>query len=145
MNVWVVNASPLILLGKINQLPLLAKLVGQVAIPHEVAIEIKAGPVDDPARCWLEVEGRSFVAKPMPFDLRVVPDSGSVPVIDNSFSPRITRMEGGQVFYPQNSQICTSFGKGRFPANRREWARMGNDHRGTLTSVDGSSGFVKFV
>lgn len=72
MSVWVVNASPLILLGKFDQLPLLAKLAGQVVIPHEVAIEINAGPLGDPARCWLESEGRSFVAKPRPFDLRVV-------------------------------------------------------------------------
>lgn len=72
MSVWVVNASPLILLGKINQLPLLAKLAGQVVIPHEVVIEINAGPRDDPARRWLDKDGRSFAAKSMPFDLRVV-------------------------------------------------------------------------
>lgn len=39
MNVWVVNASPLILLGKINQLHLLAKLASQVVIPHEVCLK----------------------------------------------------------------------------------------------------------
>lgn len=89
MNVWVVNASPLILLGKINQLHLLAKLVEQVVIPHEVAIEIKAGPVDDPARCWLEVEGRLFAAKPMPLDLRVVAwdlGNGETAVISRALS-----------------------------------------------------------
>ena len=37
MSVWVINASPLILLGKINQLPLLARLAAQVVIPPEVA------------------------------------------------------------------------------------------------------------
>ena len=35
MSVWVVNAPPLILLGKINQLQLLAKLAGKVGIPHD--------------------------------------------------------------------------------------------------------------
>ena len=72
MSVWVVNASPLILLGKINQLPLLAKLASHVVIPHEVALEINAGPAGDPARLWLAAEGRARVAGPEPFDLRVV-------------------------------------------------------------------------
>lgn len=72
MSVWVVNASPLILLGKINQLPLLTKLAGQVVIPQEVAGEITAGPADDPARLWLQAEARTLVAQPAPFDLRVV-------------------------------------------------------------------------
>lgn len=72
MSLWVVNASPLILLGKINQLHLLAKLAGQVVIPYEVADEIKAGAPDDPARVWLESAGRTLVAGPRPFDLRVV-------------------------------------------------------------------------
>jgi predicted nucleic acid-binding protein len=72
MSVWVVNASPLILLGKINQLPLLAQLADQVVIPHEVADEIKAGPPDDPARLWLQSAGRDLVSGPTPLDLRVV-------------------------------------------------------------------------
>lgn len=72
MSVWVVNASPLILLGKINQLQLLAKLAGKVVIPHEVAVEISAGPADDPARLWVESVGRAFTAGPVLFDLRVV-------------------------------------------------------------------------
>ena len=72
MSVWVVNASPLILLGKINQLHLLAKLAARVVIPEEVAVEIRVGPADDAARLWLETEGRNLVAVPVPFDLRVV-------------------------------------------------------------------------
>ena len=40
MSVWVVNASPLILLGKISRLSLLAELAAQVVIPHEVIEEI---------------------------------------------------------------------------------------------------------
>ncbi len=72
MSVWVVNASPLILLGKIARLSLLAELAERVVIPHEVALEIEAGPVTDPARQWLAVEGRRFAAPPDAFDLRVV-------------------------------------------------------------------------
>ena len=72
MSVWVVNDSPLILLGKISRLSLLAELAAQVVIPHEVIEEIEAGPVTDPARQWLAVEGRRFAAPPDAFDLRVV-------------------------------------------------------------------------
>ncbi len=72
MSVWVVNASPLILLGKINQPRLPARLASQVVIPYEVAAEIKAGPASDPARNWLESEGGASVARPMTLDLRVV-------------------------------------------------------------------------
>jgi predicted nucleic acid-binding protein len=89
MSVRVVNASPLILLGKINQLHLLAKLAEQVVIPHEVAREITAGPADDPARRWLETGGRALVAEPTPFDLRVVAwdlGNGETAVISRALS-----------------------------------------------------------
>lgn len=72
MKVWVVNASPLILLGKIDQLHLLPKLADQMVIPHEVVIEIGVGPPDDPARLWLESEGQIYTVGPTPFDLRVL-------------------------------------------------------------------------
>ena len=72
MSVWIVNASPLILLGKISRLSLLAELSEHVVVPHEVSLEIDAGPATDPARLWLASNGQSFVAKPELFDLRVV-------------------------------------------------------------------------
>ena len=72
MSVWVVNASPLILLGKIARLSLLAELSESVVIPHEVALEIDAGPAADPARLWLAAHGRNLVTLPESFDLRVV-------------------------------------------------------------------------
>ena len=50
---WVVNASPLILLGKAGQLGWVAQL-GEVVIPQSVAAEISEGPDDDPARQWIE-------------------------------------------------------------------------------------------
>lgn len=50
---WVVNASPLILLAKIDQLHLLSALAGQVIIPSAVADEVNAGPSDDPTRLAL--------------------------------------------------------------------------------------------
>ena len=42
---WVVNASPLILLGKIGQIGLLSALAGRIAVPQAVAEEIGAGPL----------------------------------------------------------------------------------------------------
>lgn len=50
---WVINASPLILLGKAGQLDWLP-LLGEVVIPESVAAEIVAGPDHDPARQWIE-------------------------------------------------------------------------------------------
>lgn len=50
----VVNASPLILLGKIGRLALLETLADALTIPNQVAEELLAGPADDPARRWLK-------------------------------------------------------------------------------------------
>jgi predicted nucleic acid-binding protein len=89
MSVWVVNASPLILLGKVARLELLACLASGVEIPAEVAAEIRAGPVDDPARLWLASGGRDFVVESVPFDLRVVAwdlGSGETAVISRALS-----------------------------------------------------------
>ena len=58
---WVINASPLILLGKADELHWLMKL-GEVVIPHAVHREIEAGAETDPARRFLnQGEGRALV------------------------------------------------------------------------------------
>ncbi len=58
---WVINASPLILLGKAGQLAWVPRL-GAVVVPRPVADEILAGAEDDPARVWLEQgEGQSLI------------------------------------------------------------------------------------
>jgi len=49
---WVINASPLILLGKAGQLDWLTAM-GRIVIPQSVADEVLAGSPDDPARVWL--------------------------------------------------------------------------------------------
>ena len=41
---WVVNASPLILLGKVEQIPLLGALAGELAVPRAVIREVSAKP-----------------------------------------------------------------------------------------------------
>jgi predicted nucleic acid-binding protein len=43
-NLWVVNASPLILLGKIRHLDLFAALADTVVVPQAVAREVGAKP-----------------------------------------------------------------------------------------------------
>jgi predicted nucleic acid-binding protein len=55
---WVVNASPLIVFGKIGQLDLLNQLSKDIVVPSAVANEIKAGPENDAAR--LAIEGGMF-------------------------------------------------------------------------------------
>lgn len=54
MSTWIVNASPLILLGKIDRLDLIEKLCPFFVIPTAVSLEILAGPDDDPAKVWIQ-------------------------------------------------------------------------------------------
>ena len=49
----VVNASPLILLGKIGRLDLLRPLTSSLLIPKGVKREVELGDPSDPARCWI--------------------------------------------------------------------------------------------
>jgi predicted nucleic acid-binding protein len=53
-DVWVVNASPVITLARINHLHLLTELATAVWVTDAVAAEIVAGPDEDPARLALE-------------------------------------------------------------------------------------------
>ena len=56
---WAVNASPLIVLGKIGLLSLLSRLCSSLIVPTEVASEVMRG--NDDASSWLTSLGRSFV------------------------------------------------------------------------------------
>lgn len=56
---WVVNASPLILLAKIEHVHLLKELADQVIVPEAVLAEVNNGPSQDPAR-------RFLAASPLP-------------------------------------------------------------------------------
>jgi predicted nucleic acid-binding protein len=47
---WVVNASPIITLAKVEHLDLLSTLAPEFCVPEPVAEEILAGPLQDPAR-----------------------------------------------------------------------------------------------
>ena len=69
--IWVVNASPLISLGRIGRLDLLEAPDRVLNVPEAVEAEVLAGPVSDPARQALE---GGFGGKPTTtaLDLRVV-------------------------------------------------------------------------
>ena len=58
---WVVNASPLIILGKIDLLHILRRLAEPLVVPAAVAQEIAAGPESDPARQWLTGPGHEYI------------------------------------------------------------------------------------
>ncbi len=58
---WVVNASPLIILGRVVQLHLAERLAETIIVPRAVAREIEAGADRDPARQWLTGPGRDHV------------------------------------------------------------------------------------
>lgn len=47
--IWIINASPLILLGKLGRIDLLESLAQQVIVPHAVFREVAAGATGDTA------------------------------------------------------------------------------------------------
>lgn len=53
-DVWVANASPVILLAKTGYLDLLAQLSSELVLPESVVEEIVAGSATDPARQAVE-------------------------------------------------------------------------------------------
>jgi len=49
-DVWVVNASPVIVLAKAGHLQLLEQMASELLLPEPVVAEVLAGPAADPAR-----------------------------------------------------------------------------------------------
>lgn len=86
---WVVNASPIISLTKIDRIDLLSKLCDQVVIPQGVADEISLGGYTDSAANWIYQTGKAFI-QPAPvidpkianWDFRFRRKSGFI--LDNS-------------------------------------------------------------
>jgi hypothetical protein len=67
---WIVNASPLILLGKINRLDLLAGLPPSFSIPHAVSLA-RIGRIRlRPANSLSFAGGRSSSSLPLPLPIR---------------------------------------------------------------------------
>lgn len=61
MRKWVVDASPLIVLAKVDAVRLLYDSPDELVIPAPVAEEAKSGPEDDPSRRWLLGDGNRYV------------------------------------------------------------------------------------
>lgn len=64
---WIINASPLILLGKITKLHLLPQICQNLLIPPAVVQEVRQGSKQDVARGWLlQVEHLFLKETPQP-------------------------------------------------------------------------------
>ena len=68
---WVVNASPIISLTKIDRIDLLSKLCDQIVIPQGVADEISLGGYTDPAVNWICQSGQAFVQPAPAIDSKI--------------------------------------------------------------------------
>lgn len=60
---WVADASPLILLAKVDRVELLPRLADEFVIPSAAADEVRAGPDDDPAQQWMRETGHTFIRR----------------------------------------------------------------------------------
>lgn len=58
---WVVNASPLILLARIERIALLRDLCAELIVPAAVAAEVQAGLHVDAAQMWLNSAGAIYI------------------------------------------------------------------------------------
>lgn len=74
---WILNASPLIVMGRIGQMDLFTSLAHEVVIRFAVAEEIKAGPETDAARLAVETGKLSVVEAPPPSPELLAWDLGS--------------------------------------------------------------------
>jgi predicted nucleic acid-binding protein len=63
---WILNASPLIVLARIERADLLFALADELVVPRPVAAEIKAGPSSDRARQAIEAGKFVIVDTPLP-------------------------------------------------------------------------------
>ena len=68
---WVVNASPIISLTKIDRIHLLNDLCDEVVIPQGVADEINLGGYTDSAVTWLQQSGQAFIQPAPAIDSRI--------------------------------------------------------------------------
>lgn len=58
---WVVNASPVILLGKAGIVRFLPALCGELVVPQGVLLEVADGNAADAGRAWLNGPGRTHL------------------------------------------------------------------------------------
>lgn len=63
---WVLNASPIISLARVDRADLLLKVPDECVIPQAVLSEIMAGPDSDPARSFIDNHSIKIVDMPAP-------------------------------------------------------------------------------
>ncbi|MCX5859412.1 MAG: DUF3368 domain-containing protein, partial [Proteobacteria bacterium] len=63
-----VNASPLIILSRVSPILLIHEMCKDMVIPAAVAKEINEGPSDDPAKIWLNGQGKKWIKETGPID-----------------------------------------------------------------------------
>ena len=68
---WVVNASPVILLGKAGVIHLLPEVCDELVVPAGVVAEVKSGRMADAGRAWLDGDGGRFVQAAPPLHVAV--------------------------------------------------------------------------
>ncbi|UCH97609.1 MAG: hypothetical protein JSV88_12385 [Candidatus Aminicenantes bacterium] len=67
---WVIDASSLIILGKLSLLHILTGLCDELVISDGAATEVLKGPPGDKAKAWLKKEGYAdFCLAPLTFNL----------------------------------------------------------------------------
>lgn len=69
---WVLNSSPIIILSKVSLEWIIRELTAEFVIPAAVAREITQGSEWDPARKWIDQEGREHVRTVGDVELRVL-------------------------------------------------------------------------
>lgn len=60
---WVLDASPLITLGKVSQIALIRRMTSDLVIPEGVVGEVDQGPADDQAKKWIHEGGACLVRR----------------------------------------------------------------------------------
>ena len=73
---WVVNASPVILLGKAGVIHLLPILCDELVVPAGVVAEVKSGRMADAWRAWLDGDGGKFVQAARPLHVALASWNG---------------------------------------------------------------------
>jgi len=68
---WVVNASPIISLTKIDRIHLLSQLCDEVVIPQGVVDEIQLGGYADSAVTWLQQAGQALIQPAPEIDSKI--------------------------------------------------------------------------
>ncbi|RLC08328.1 MAG: DUF3368 domain-containing protein [Deltaproteobacteria bacterium] len=58
---WILNSSPVITFGKLERISLLEEMCDEMVIPKGVAYEISQGTEDDPAKQWIESDGKKHI------------------------------------------------------------------------------------